>query len=71
MADKRISSAGGRIPSRNIGGVAAVPANIVGPLRRFWDFTKKTAKSFAKNLNNTEQKEDEFTKAVEKDSRGW
>lgn len=53
------------------GGVSAVPLNIIGPIRRFWDFTKKTAHSFSKNTKDPEKRESEFIKAVEKDLKDW
>ena len=63
----RPSSTPGRVPS----GAEAVPANVVGPIRRFWDFTKKTTKAFAKNFKDADAKEEEFIKVVRKDSERW
>lgn len=53
------------------GGAETVPVGITGALRRFWDFTKKTAHSFSKNLKNPEEKEAEFISAIKRDSERW
>jgi hypothetical protein len=44
------------------GAGAAVPLDVVGPLRRAWHFARKMAKAFSKNL--LKNREDEFLKQV-------
>jgi len=52
-----------------VGGPA--PAGIPPLMRRFWDFTKNTAKNFSKHLNDPEKREEEFIRAVKKDFEKW
>lgn len=44
---------------------------VVGVLGRFWEFIKKNAKKFSKELKDSEKRESEFIKAVERDSERW
>ena len=67
MADIRKSS---RIGSFVSGIRKAIPLGIHPILRRFWDFTKKNSREFAKHLHNPEEKEDKFIKEVVKKFKG-
>jgi len=71
VADKRISSvsAGGAGPIGRAG--APIPAGIPPILRRFWDYTKKIAGQFSKQLPDPEENEKEFIDAVRRDSKHW
>ncbi len=52
------------------GGVPeAVPVGIPPLLRRFWDFARKMAKQFSKNMNKDH--EDDFLKVVRRDFEDW
>lgn len=58
--------------SSQIGGIAyAVPAKVTGVIRRFWEFTIKTALAFGKQLKDPEERAEEFVKAVRRDSENW
>jgi hypothetical protein len=41
-----------------------IPAGIPPVLKRFWKFTRDNSKQFAKHLQNPQEKEEEFNKAV-------
>ncbi len=69
--NKRISRTSQSLGRASLSGAEAVPLNIVGPIRKFWDFTKKTAKAFAKNFKNPEEKEAEFINIVRRDADKW
>ena len=70
--EKRVSrstSSSSSVHTTGLGGT--VPAGVTGVFRRFWDYTKKSAKRFSKELKNPEEREAEFMKAVQKDSEHW
>ncbi len=67
MADiRRTSSSSSRPlgPGGRVG--SAIPIGIPPVLKRFWEFTKKMAHEFARQLKNGEEKEANLIKEVTK-----
>jgi hypothetical protein len=50
---------------------ARIPIGIPPLLRRFWNYAKNMAKKFSKNLNDSEEKEEEFLKVIRRDFDKW
>ena len=60
------SSSRSSIGPGKVGVGPTIPMGIPPILRRFWEFTKKMAREFARNLKDPEKKETDFVKEVTK-----
>jgi hypothetical protein len=65
---RKVGSSGARssLGTGKVGVGPSIPVGISPILRRFWDFTKKMAHEFARQLKDTDKKETDLIKEVTK-----